>query len=148
MRRFIYVFTAALGLLVVVACGATPGITTTKKQLPNAPSYTYIDTKGNVYSISSKKLIYEPVSADNTIDGLDDEGRYLELNIELNDYTKMAAECERQLNTTQKELPANYTGYAIPILTRKDSLETQSIDLSIEAVDELDYVIKPFLNDE
>ena len=60
----------------------------------------------------------------------------------------MAAECERQFNTTQKELPANYSGYVIPTLTRKDSIETRSIDLSIKAVDELDYVIRPFLGDE
>lgn len=61
MRRFLYVFTAALGLLVVVACGATPGITTTKKQLPNAPSYTYIDTIYVVYE--SVKFFFFGISA-------------------------------------------------------------------------------------
>ena len=148
MPRIAAVLIAFLMLSLSVGCKTVPALTTTKTTLPNAPQYTYIDTRGNTYNLSTQKLIYDPVSADNTIDGLDDEGRHLELNIELNDYTKMAAECERQFNTTQKELPANYSGYVIPTLTRKDSIETRSIDLSIKAVDELDYVIRPFLGDE
>lgn len=148
MPRIAAVLVAFLMLSLSVGCKTVPALTTTKTTLPNAPQYTYIDTRGNTYNLSTQKLIYDPVSADNTIDGLDDEGRHLELNIELNDYTKMAAECERQFNTTQKELPANYSGYVIPTLTRKDSIETRSIDLSIKAVDELDYVIRPFLGDE
>ncbi|WP_272986045.1 hypothetical protein [Leeuwenhoekiella blandensis] len=148
MPRIAAVLVAFLMLSLSVGCKTVPALTTTKTTLPNAPQYTYIDTRGNTYNLSTQKLIYDPVSADNTIDGLDDEGRHLELNIELNDYTKMAAECERQFNTTQKELPANYSGYVTPTLTRKDSIETRSIDLSIKAVDELDYVIRPFLGDE
>ena len=148
MPRIAAVLVAFLMLSLSVGCKTVPALTTTKTTLPNAPQYTYIDTRGNTYNLSTKKLIYDPVSADNTIDGLDDEGRHLELNIELNDYTKMAAECERQFNTTQKELPANYSGYVTPTLTRKDSIETRSIDLSIKAVDELDYVIRPFLDNE
>ena len=148
MPRIAAVLIAFLMLSLSVGCKTVPALTTSPTTLPNAPQYTYIDTRGNTYNLSTQKLIYDPVSADNTIDGLDDEGRHLELNIELNDYTKMAAECERQFNTTQKELPANYSGYVIPTLTRKDSIETRSIDLSIKAVDELDYVIRPFLGDE
>ena len=148
MPRIAAVLVAFLMLSLSVGCKTVPALTTSPTTLPNAPQYTYIDTRGNTYNLSTQKLIYDPVSADNTIDGLDDEGRHLELNIELNDYTKMAAECERQFNTTQKELPANYSGYVIPTLTRKDSIETRSIDLSIKAVDELDYVIRPFLGDE
>jgi hypothetical protein len=149
MHRFFRFIIPVLLVTVMAGCGATPGFTSSKDTtLPNAPDYTYTDTKGNVYSITTKKLIYDPVSEDNTIDGLDDEGRYLELNIELNDYAKMAAACERQLTTTQKELPANYTGYAIPTLTRTSAEDTEEINLSIKGVDELDYIIKPFLKDE
>ena len=149
MHRFSKLIVPVFLTLLLVRCGATPGFTSSQDTtLPNAPDYTYIDTKGNVYFISTKKLIYDPVSEDNTIDGLDDEGRHLELNIALNDYAKMAAACEQQLTTPQKELPANYTGYVIPTLTRKTAEETEQIDLSIKAVDELDYIIKPFLKDE
>ena len=149
MRRLYSLIVPVLLALLITSCGATPGFTSSKDTtLPNAPDYTYIDTKGNVYSISTKKLIYDPVSEDNNIDGLADEGHHLELNIELNDYAKMAAACEEQLATPQKELPANYTGYVIPTLTRKTAEETTQIDLSIKAVDLLDYAIKPFLRDE
>ncbi len=140
-----------LGLLIVMllaGCGATPGLTTTKKTLPNAPAYTYIDTKGNTYSISQNKLIYDPVSVDNTIDGIDDEGYHQELNISLNDYAKIAAVCNRQFEEEQKDLPANYTGNVIPTLLRRYPDSTDELELSIKGVDELDYILIPFLEDE
>tara|TARA_B100001167_G_scaffold177671_1_gene132223 strand:+ start:28332 stop:28778 length:447 start_codon:yes stop_codon:yes gene_type:complete len=135
-------------LVFFTGCGATPGLTTTKKTIPNAPSYTYIDTKGNTYSISQNKFIYDPVSEDDTIDGLDDEGYHQELNISLNDYAKIAAACDRQFQETQKELPANYNGNVIPTLLRRYPDRTDELTLSIEGVDELDYILIPYLGDE
>ena len=141
-------FLGILILVILISCGATPGITSTKKTLPNAPTYIFIDTKGNTYTVSQNKFIYDPVSEDNTIDGLDDEGYHQEINISLNDYTKIAAECERQFTTEQKELPANYNGNVIPTLLRKFPESTDELTLSIRGVDELDYVLKPYLGDE
>ena len=145
IHRILAVFCLSVFL---IGCGATPGITTSKKTLPNAPTYVYLDTKGNVYTISTTKFIYDPVSSDNTIDGIDDEGYHQEINISLNDYTKIAALCEKQFNETQKELPANYNGNIIPQILRKYPDSTDELTLSIEGVDEMDYLLIPYITND
>ena len=132
----------------LIACGAKPGFTTSKKTLPGAPTYVYLDTKGNSYTISTTKLIYDPVSVDDTVDGIDDEGYHQELNISLNDYTKIAALCDKQFDETQKELPADYTGNIIPQILRKYPDHTDELTLSIEGVDEMDYMLIPYLTND
>ena len=148
MYRIAKLLSPLLLVVILTNCGATPGFTDTETTLPDAPTYLYIDTKGNNYAISQNKLLYDPVSADNTIDGLDDEGYHLEINISVNDYAKIASVCNEQFNQTQKDLPVEYSGYVIPRLLRRYPTTTDEIKLSLVSVEELDYVLKPFLNDE
>lgn len=138
-----------LSTMLLMSCGATPGLTNLTQNVDvNLPVYTYLDTEGNTYRISPNKLIYDPASAENTIDGIKDQGYHLELNISLNDYSKIAATCKKQFEISQEALPAANTDFVIPQLTRKSTEINETIDLSKTAVQDLNYVIKPFLKDE
>ncbi|WP_028377364.1 hypothetical protein [Leeuwenhoekiella sp. MAR_2009_132] len=138
-----------LNTMLLMSCGATPGLTNLTQNVDaNLPVYTYLDTEGNTYRISPNKLIYDPASAENTIDGIKDQGYHLELNISLNDYSKIAATCKKQFEISQEALPAANTDFVIPQLTRKSTEINETIDLGKTAVQDLNYVIKPFLKDE
>ncbi|RXG24575.1 hypothetical protein [Leeuwenhoekiella aequorea] len=135
--------------MLFITCGATPGLTnlsnTVEKDLP---IYTYLDSDGNTYVISANKLIYDPASEENTTDGIKDQGYHLELNISLNEYSKIAATCKKQLNISQEDLRAANTDFVIPTLSVQNSTENESVTLSKEGVQDLNYLLKPFLKDE
>ena len=141
---FFFIFSALL-----LSCGATPGLTNLTPDVDkNLPVYTYLDSNGNTYSVSANKLIYDPVSAENTTDGIADQGYHLELNISLNDYSKIAAAFKTQLARSQEDLPATYSGFSIPSLTTQTPQETETLELDLTAVQDINYVLKPFLEDE
>ena len=137
-------FTAAL----FIACGATPGISTgSEPPDKNLPSYHYQDAEGNLYDITGQKLIYTPVSATNTIDGITDEGLYTELNISPNDYAKLAAAFEKQLQRNQNQLTERSPEIPLPFLRRDGDDNPKKMNIDYTAVNALNFVLEPFLDE-
>ncbi len=131
-----------------IACGATPGISTGPTPPDkDLPSYHYQDSNGNLYDITGQKLIYTPASATNTIDGITDSGLYTELNISLNDYAKIAAVCEQQLQRNQKSLSERNPAIPLPFLRRDGADNPKKINIDYTAVNALNFVLEPFLNE-
>lgn len=137
-------FTAAL----LIACGATPGLSTGSAPLEkNLHSYHYQDAEGNLYDITAQKFIYTPVSATNTIDGITDEGLYTELNISPNDYSKLAAAFEQQLQRNQNQLTERSPNIPLPFLRRDGDDNPKKMNIDYTAVNALNFVLEPFLDE-
>jgi hypothetical protein len=131
-----------------IACGATPGISTgSAPPDKNLPSYHYQDAEGNLYDITGQKLIYTPVSATNTIDGITDEGLYTELNISPNDYAKLAAAFEKQLQRNQNQLTERSPEIPLPFLRRDGDDNPKKMNIDYTAVNALNFVLEPFLDE-
>ncbi|WP_031426405.1 hypothetical protein [Flavimarina sp. Hel_I_48] len=144
----ITLFFSILIATILIGCGATPGISTGSKEPDkNFPSYHYQDAEGNLYDITSQKFIYTPVSATNTIDGITDEGLYMELNISLNEYAKIAAACEAQLQRNQNPLTERSPDIPLPFLRRKGDNTPKKINIDYTAVNALNFILEPFLDE-
>ena len=135
-----------IGFAILSSCGAVPGQQSfsTAPDMPRA-RYVYLDAWGNQYVITQNKLEYTPVSEENSIDDLKDQGRYAQLNITLNEYGKIASVCDRELAREQAPLSATRDSLLpIPMLTK--TLETtESLELDLDGVRELNFILKPYL---
>ncbi len=148
MKKITVIFVLFIAAL-FSCCGATPGISTGPAPLDkNLPSYHYQDAKGNFYDITGQKLIYTPVSATNTIDGIIDQGLYTELNISPNDYAKLAAAFEQQLQRNQNQLTERSPEIPLPFLRRDGDDNPKVMNIDYTAVNALNYILEPFLKDE
>lgn len=142
-------FSSVIIVLLLMGCGATPGESAPDTVEKSLPAYRYLDNKGNSYYITQTKLEYTPVSADNTIDGIEDQGRHLLININLNIYQKITAVCEQILARAQKPLPPNRDfELAIPQLVRIDDKVPTKLNIDLDAVRSLNFVIEPYLENE
>ena len=147
MKKIIAFFALIISAL-FIGCGATPGISTgPTPPNKNLPSYHYQDSEGNLYDITGQKLIYTPVSATNTIDGITDGGLYTELNISQNDYAKIAAVCEQQLQRNQKELTERSPEIPLPFLRRDAEDNPKKMNIDYTAINALNFVLEPFLDE-
>lgn len=139
---------ALIASALLIACGATPGISTgPTPPAKNLPAYHYRDAEGNLYDLTAQKLIYTPVSATNTMDGITDEGLYTELNISLNDYAKIAAVFEQQLQRNQNELTERSPEIPLPFLRRDGKEDPKNMNIDYTAVNALNFVLEPFLDE-
>ncbi|MGB3774945.1 MAG: hypothetical protein WA951_06775 [Leeuwenhoekiella sp.] len=147
MKKNTFLFIFVLALL-SVACGATPGISTGDEAISKEfPSYHYQDAEGNLYDITQQKYIYTPVSPTNSIDGVTDEGLYTELNISINDFTKIAAVCEEQLQRNQEQLTDRDPNIPLPFLRREGGENPKQINIDYKAVNSLNYILEPYLDE-
>ncbi|HEA30184.1 MAG TPA: hypothetical protein ENH91_09350 [Leeuwenhoekiella sp.] len=148
MKKITFIF-GLIAACTLLACGATPGLSTpTPPSDKNLSTYHYQDVKGNLYDITQRKLIYTPVSATNTIDGIADEGLYTELNISQNEYAKIAAACEEQLQRNQNQLTQRRPNIPLPFLRRDGRDEPKKINIDYTAANALNFILEPFLEDE
>lgn len=134
-----------LNTLVFLGCGAAPvdQSFSDKQNIPRA-TYTYLDAWGNQYVITKNKLEYTPASEENSVDGYEDQGRYSQLNITLNEYGKIASVCDAELARAQDLPYSTNDSLPVPSLTRSFN-EVSSTDLDLDGVRELNFILKPFL---
>lgn len=133
----------------MVSCGATPGAPAPTPAVDTSlPAYHYQDSKGNLYDITQQKLIYRPVSIKNTVDGITDEGYYTELNINRNDYSKIAAVCEEHLQRNQNLMENRSSEVPVPFLRREGGKDPKEIDVDNTTVNAMNFILEPFLEDE
>ena len=140
---FVLVFPFVLG------CGATSQALNPEVQTEmDLPIYTYLDNKGNQFVITQNKLEYTPISEENTVDGIEDQGYYTLLKLTRNEYNKIAALCEQVLNRSQQPLPEREADLPIPRLIKQDEDDPAEINIDLQAVKELNFILEPFLEDE
>ncbi len=146
--KFNYTLIFVLVFPFILGCGATSqALNSSVETEMNLPVYTYMDNKGNQYVITQNKLEYTPVSEENTVDGIEDEGYYTLLKITRNEYNKIAALCEQILNRAQQPLPERDPDLPIPRLIKQDE-DPADTNIDLDAVRELNFILEPFLEDE
>ncbi len=152
MARIIFKIAPFFILFGLLGCGAVPG-----NPKPNpavsadstAASYHYVNAVGSSYDLTPQKLIFTPASAENTVDEVKDDGYYTELNITLNDYTKLAAACEKELKREQNPATKRDSVLPVPQLSRRGAnKDALVINLDAQAVRSLNYVLEPYLDDQ
>lgn len=149
MRRALISIFSLFVLISLMGCGAkrgNPEIAEVREK--NLPVYTYLDNKGNTYKITRLKLHYTPVSVENTVDQLEDQGYPQEIRLSRNEYNLISSVLEQQLNRDQRELPEDYGGYAIPLILKEHEQTTIKQELDLLAVHEINFTLEPFLEDE
>ncbi|MEH6405671.1 MAG: hypothetical protein V7767_00165 [Leeuwenhoekiella sp.] len=135
---------------VLAGCGATPGNTdlTATEAIPTFPIYTYLDNKGSAYIMRPGKLEFNPASEENTIDNITDEGYHTVVNISQNEFNKIAAIFNVQLNKDQQDLGNRDPELPVPEISMQTENEKTNISIDLDAVRELNYILVPFIDDQ
>lgn len=148
LHRSYKLYTLLIITILLIGCGAVPGSPQTPETDQNLPAYIYLDSKGNRYDLTSQKLIYTPVSEENTVDGVDDEGYYTNIKITRNEYNKIAAAMNGQLNRVQRPQPNRDPLLPIPRLIKEAGAAPEEKNLDRDGVLSLNHVLEPFLADQ
>ncbi|WP_416446471.1 hypothetical protein ACH3O9_09050 [Leeuwenhoekiella sp. A16] len=132
-----------------LSCGAKPVTADLEVKSPDTlPIYTYLDNMGNTYIIRPGKLEYTPVSEENSIDGIDDQGYHTMINISVNAFNKIKAIIEQERARKQNELTDRDPALPVPEVTKRDAAETVTTTLDLEAVRQLNFILEPYLEDQ
>ncbi|MGB5941847.1 MAG: hypothetical protein WBG71_03115 [Leeuwenhoekiella sp.] len=140
MKRFSALI---LSFCFFVSCGSVETFQPSRDTEINAASYQYIDGFGNLYNISARQFEYIPVSADDTVDGVEDRGRRILKSISLNTYGKLAAAFKNQFTRQQLEQDTLTVAnrFARLIKTHNNSVTAKQLDR--QAVISLNDVVEP-----
>ena len=133
-----------------IGCGAQPVVADLEvKSTDTLPIYTYLDDYGNTYIIKPGKLEYTPVSEENSIDGIEDQGYHTMINISVNEFNKIKATIEQELSRNQGRLPEERDpDLPVPQITKRDATETATTPIDLDAVRQINFILEPYLEDQ
>ena len=137
-------------VFLILGCGAKPGNPTPPEDInADLAAYHFVNAIGSTYDITGKKLIFTPASEADSVDGIEDDGYYTELNITRNEYAKLAAIFEQELERTQDTPDDRDPSLPVPKLSRdgggKNDLVT---NLDYQGLHAINHALEPFLNDQ
>lgn len=110
------------------------------------PRYVFQDEMGNLFNITPAKLEYTPVSEENSVDGIKDQGYHTLINLDARQFQIISNLFEDNIQKEESFVDLeNYEILAQPYIEKLDSLDSSRKQINLRQVQALNHILEPYI---